>query len=185
MIFSPKLAMNSYMLEFDVPFYYYDTYYSHTMNSLSAPEPVSMRTVKQWKRQCETEIARRGLRFHDMGHGWTAEPLGLDSRQGWRGRERNFPRSFALLWRKSMGGANCMGAWRWNTNICFSNAQGRHKIAEYVADYAQNHQNVDFLHIWLADAHCKSLRMRILPTEARVGLVCDSSKRNRRGADCA
>ena len=43
-----------------------------------------MRTVKQWKRQCETEIARRGLRFHDMGHGWTAEPLGLDSRQGWR-----------------------------------------------------------------------------------------------------
>ena len=24
--FSPKLALNSYMLEFDVPFYYYDTY---------------------------------------------------------------------------------------------------------------------------------------------------------------
>ena len=46
-----------------------------------------MRTVKQWKRQCETEIARRGLRFHDMGHGWTAEPLGLDSRQGWRAAE--------------------------------------------------------------------------------------------------
>ena len=38
----------------------------------------------QWKRECEAEIATRGLQFHDMGHGWTAEPFGLCSVEGWR-----------------------------------------------------------------------------------------------------
>lgn len=114
-----------------------------------------MRTVKQWKRQCETEIARRGLRFHDMGHGWTAEPLGLDSRQGWRAAESaELPEELRPFVAEINGRRELYGGVALNTNICFSNAQGRHKIAEYVADYAQNHQNVDFLHIWLADAHC-------------------------------
>ena len=114
-----------------------------------------MRTVKQWKRQCETEIARRGLRFHDMGHGWTAEPLGLDSRQGWRAAESaELPEELRPFVAEINGRRELYGGVALSTNICFSNAQGRHKIAEYVADYAQNHQNVDFLHIWLADAHC-------------------------------
>lgn len=157
--FSPKLALNSYMLEFDVPFYYYDTYYSHALNSCRAPEPVSMRTVKQWKRQCETEIARRGLRFHDMGHGWTAEPLGLDSRQGWRAAESaELPEELRPFVAEINGRRELYGGVALNTNICFSNAEGRRRIAEYVAGYAQNHQNVSFLHIWLADAnrnHCE------------------------------
>ena len=32
---------------------------------------------------CEVEIKKRGLHFHDMGHGWTAEPFGLDSSGAW------------------------------------------------------------------------------------------------------
>lgn len=39
-----------------------------------------------------------------------------------------------------------------------SNAVARKKIADYLADYAKKHSNVDYLHVWLADFsnnHCE------------------------------
>ena len=39
-----------------------------------------------------------------------------------------------------------------------SNPKARKIMADYIADYAQKHRNVDFLHIWLADesnGHCE------------------------------
>ena len=42
------------------------------------PENVSDRQILQWKRQCESEIAKRGLQFHDIGHGWASKAFGFD-----------------------------------------------------------------------------------------------------------
>jgi len=42
--FSPKIGLNVYMLEFDVPKIYYDWYYDHKYNSRREPEPVSALT---------------------------------------------------------------------------------------------------------------------------------------------
>ena len=77
--FTPKIGMNTFMQEFDIPFGYYNSYYSHRSNTAWEPEPINNETILQWKRQCEAEIAKRGLQFHDMGHGWTAEPFGISS----------------------------------------------------------------------------------------------------------
>ena len=77
--FTPKIGMNIFMQEFDNPKAYYDNYYDHLFNDSREPEPVSEETVLQWKRQCEAEISKRGLQYHDMGHGWTAEPYGINS----------------------------------------------------------------------------------------------------------
>ena len=85
--FYAKQELNVYMIEFKIPFSYYNSYYNHRLNEMNrAPEPVSTMQVLQWKRQCEVEIAKRGLMFHDMGHGWTADPYGMDTadRRGWR-----------------------------------------------------------------------------------------------------
>ena len=74
--FTPKVGMNVFMMEFRIPTSYYRRYYRHVDNEMNrAPEPVSDMTILQWKRQCEAEISRRGLQFHDMGHGWGADPL--------------------------------------------------------------------------------------------------------------
>lgn len=159
--FAPKVGLNVYMLEFDIPYYYYNVWYSHTGSTTKQPEPVSKETVLQWKRMCETEIAKRGLQFHDMGHGWTSESFGFDSSGGWADRfkdeiipdrekqefiamkngERKFHMNIPL-----------------NTNFCMSNPKARKLFANYVSDYAQKQNNVDFLHIWLADSsnnHCE------------------------------
>ena len=154
-----KLEMNAYMIEFDVPYHYYDSYYSHKFNQKNRPpEPVSHDQVKQWKRVCEVEIAKRGLQFHDMGHGWTAEPYGLDSTNQWKPTTDPIPEEAREHLAMMNGVRELYGGVALNTNLCMSNPKTRTIMAQAVADYAETHQNVSFVHVWLADGtrnHCE------------------------------
>ena len=168
--FTPKIGMNVYMIEFDNPFTYYNDYYMHKCNTANRrAEPVSYDTVKQWKRQCECEIERRGLQFHDMGHGWTADPFGISSIEGWKKvPEESIPDNTRqyLAYRKGSNGVasrRFCGGVPLNTNICMSNPTARQKLVASVVKYAKAHTNVDYIHVWLADAcnnHCECDRCR-------------------------
>lgn len=156
----PKVGMNVFMIEFDNPKAYYDNYYNHVHNTANRePEPVSEDTVKQWKRQCEAEISKRGLQFHDMGHGWTAEPFGISSTNGW---QREFDNPIPPQSREMVAMINgkrelCDGI-ALNTQFCMSNEKARSIVVKYIVEYARMHQNVDYLHVWLADGphnHCE------------------------------
>ena len=157
--FAPKIGMNTYMLEFDVPMNYYNKYYNHTHNTFRRSMTLNNTTVLQWKRQCEAEIQKRGMHFHDMGHGWTAEPFGIDSSKGWvKEAPGSVPeekrRHIALL----NGEREYYHGIPLNTNVCMSNPETRRIMVNYIADYAEKQNNVDFLHIWLADGknnHCE------------------------------
>jgi len=179
--FTPKIGMNVYMLEFDNPKAYYDRYYNHKGNPDREPEPINPTIVKQWKRQCEAEIAKRGLQFHDMGHGWTAEPFGISSTDGWAASENaglpdNISRFVAVIdgERKLHDGVAL------NTQFCMSNPEARTIVAKYIVKYAQNHQNVDYLHVWLADAaynHCECDECRKkIPSDWYVMLLNEVDK---------
>lgn len=152
--FSPKIGLNSYMLEFDIPFLYYNKYYSHKGSVTREPEPVNNETILQWKRQCEVEIQKRGMHFHDMGHGWTAEPFGIDSKA-------ESPENIPDDMRDKLAMINGKRDFHLNplySNVCLSNPEVRATMASYIADYAETQNNVDFLHIWLADGtdnHCE------------------------------
>ena len=158
--FSPKVGLNVYMLEFDNPTVYYNRYYNHTANTQNRePEPVSADTVLQWKRACEAEIAKRGLQFHDMGHGWTAEAFGIDSKGGWSAQKGCYvpPESVQYL-AEVDGQRKVFGDIPLNTNFCMSNPQARRIVTESVCDYARKNSHVDYLHVWLADwqkNHCE------------------------------
>ena len=154
-----KLELNTYMLEFDVPYIYYDRFYSHPFNEENRqPEPVSQQQVLQWKRQCEAEIAKRGLQFHDMGHGWTAEPFGLSSAEGWKPAQQELTEEQRECLAMLGGVRELFGGVALNTNLCMSNPKVRTIMAEGIAQYAAKHKNVDYLHVWLADGsqnHCE------------------------------
>ena len=159
--FAPKVGMNVFMLEFRIPTSYYNRYYDHLHNDDNRPpEHVTFNTILQWKRQCETEIAKRGLQFHDIGHGWTMDPFGIDSSL----RNNNGANDAALTENQRSfialvnGERKLIGDTPNYTNFCMSNPEAQRLFASYVADYAQNHANVDFLHVWLGDAlnaHCE------------------------------
>lgn len=157
--FYAKLELNTYMLEFDVPYIYYDRFYAHPFNEENRPpEPVSQQQVLQWKRQCEAEIAKRGLQFHDMGHGWTAEPFGLSSAEGWKPAQQELTEEQRECLAMLGGVRELFGGVALNTNLCMSNPKVRTTMARGIADYASGHRNVDYLHVWLADGsnnHCE------------------------------
>ena len=158
--FTPKIGMNVYMLEFRVPTPYYKSYYNHIYNTENRnPEPLSDRQVLQWKRQCEAEIAKRGLQFHDIGHGFTIDPFGIDSANAWsKVDESVVPEESRDFLAMLNGERKLYRGQPINTNFCMSNPKARKKVADYVASYAEGHSNIDYLHVWLADAynnHCE------------------------------
>ena len=157
--FTPKVGMNIFMIEFDIPKIYYDRYYNHPFNSeYREPEPVNADMVLQWKRQCEAELSKRGLEFHDMGHGWTAEPFGIDTTDGWVAGDGKIPPESKDFVAMMEGERKLYLNTGLDTNFCMSNPAARKKVVDSVCDYAEKSTNVDYLHVWLADGsnnHCE------------------------------
>ena len=160
--FIPKVGMNVFMLEFRIPKGYYHAYYNHSNNSENRnPEPVSLNQILQWKRQCEAEISKRGLQFHDIGHGWTMDPFGIDS--SWRSTDPVDHNEELSEWQKSFialrdGKRQLLRNTPNWTNFCMSKPEGQRLFAKYVADYAEKHSNADYFHVWLGDMannHCE------------------------------
>ena len=179
--FVAKVGMNVFMLEFFTPMSYYRSYYTHVQNTMNrAPEPVSQKQVLQWKRQCEAEISKRGLMFHDIGHGWTTQPFGIDadlrsiSADEINARLSDEQKQFLALCALT-GGKRAV--WRFGTctQFCMSSPKARRIVAEYVADYALSHSNSDYLHVWLADDrnnHCECDEcQKKIPTDWYVMLL--------------
>jgi len=149
-------------MEFFIPAVYYRRYYSHAKNEKNrTPESVSDMQILQWKRQCEAEISKRGLMFHDIGHGWTMQPFGIDTSLGPATADTNdatVPAESRKYLALLNGERKLFEGYPNHTQFCMSNPEAREKIADYIADYAQKSTNSDYIHVWLADGrrnHCE------------------------------
>ena len=158
----PKVGLNLFVSQFFLPSFFFDRYYSKLYNDISATYPkekVTNDNVLQWKTAAETEIAKRSLQYHDTGHGWTAEPFGFDTSTAWcpidtEGITEESQKYFALY----KGERKLYNRTPLATQFCMSNATARKIVVDYIADYAENHPYVDYLHITLGDAmnnHCE------------------------------
>lgn len=153
--FAPKLGMNVFMLEFRIPTAYYSIYYNHLHNEKNRPpEPVTKEQVLQWKRMCESEISKRGLQFHDIGHGWSVDPFGIDS--SLRSSDGDNDARLTDEQREQLalvgGRRGLIKNTPSYTQFCMGSKKARDIVSEYVADYAEMHSNTDFLHVWLGDS---------------------------------
>ncbi|MBQ9974588.1 MAG: DUF4838 domain-containing protein [Oscillospiraceae bacterium] len=158
--FTPKVGMNCYMIEFDIPQIYYEWFYNHKYNEANRdPEPVSEETVLQWKRACEVELAKRGILMHDMGHGWNAEPFGISSSGGWNKDDENPVPPESVQYLAMLNGVRGLkDGVALNTQFCMSNPKARKIVVDYICNYAETATNVDLLMIDLADGqngHCE------------------------------
>ena len=157
--FLPKVGMNLFMMQFFLPTPFYRRYYDHLYSTTRSPEPVSNQTVLAWKTALETEIAKRGLQLHDVGHGWTAAPFGIDTSAGWDALDDSAvpeeTRQYLALFEGKRGlsrGSPLV------TQFCMSNPEARRRVVNAIADYAERHANVDYIHVWLGDGvrnHCE------------------------------
>ena len=157
--FAPKVGMNVFMLEFRIPTSYYKRHYDHMYNEkVREPEPITFDTVLQYKRHTEVEIAKRGLQFHDIGHGWSADPFGIDSSVR---RDNNAPtrNDDALTPEQRQYLALCNGERKLffdtpnYTQFCMSNREARKKVVDYAVDYAKKTSHAHYIHFWLGDGN--------------------------------
>ena len=170
--FLAKLGINTAMIEFknpDVHEYFFD--YD---NPSATPEHLGNDFALQVKRRCEVDAAKRGMHFHDIGHGWLTEALGFDNtlpRCDKPGRPGYNPNGNESLYTKEQ--IDCLALRNGErkfvfgrpifTQICMSNEKIRKKVVDFIADYSKTHSNVDYLHVWLADLpnnHCECDKCR-------------------------
>ena len=156
--FTPKVGMNVFMMEFRIPSGYYNFFYNHTNNEANyRPEPVTPEQVLQWKRQCEAEISKRGLQFHDIGHGWIADSFGIDSSCSFY-EDSEIPDESRQYLALIEGKRELFDNKPTFTEFCMSNETARRKVVDHITEYAELHDNPDYIHVWLADRrnnHCE------------------------------
>ena len=166
--FYPKLEMNTFMVEWFVPNGYYNRWYTHQHNTENLiPEPQEDPQILRWRRQCEVEISKRGLLLFAIGHGWTCKALELPTNNSVNNDFSDLTfteeqlQAFAMIngERKMFRKAPLF------TQICMSRADLRSKIADAIVDYADNHRNMTYLRVSLADGgknHCECENCRKL-----------------------
>ena len=148
----PKLGYNAFFLQFKTPYVFLNRWYSHLNNPLLPPESFTPEDAEAVMAEAETEMRRRGLMLHKVGHGWTGEVLGYPSLSWDRDPSplSEDRRPFAAM----LGGVRELYTGvPTNTNLCLSNPDAIDRFAGLVVRYAKNNPGTDYLHIWLADEY--------------------------------
>lgn len=154
----PKNALNGFYVQFKTPHHYFDQWYSHRKNEKNyTPYHLETPDIKGILNEVVDIITERSLIYHNVGHGWTCEPFGIDI-LGW-GEENKPPSDEVRRHLALIGGKRDF--WNGvaiNTNLCYSSAEVRDILADDVVKYAKAHPEVNYLHVWLADDsnnHCE------------------------------
>ncbi len=153
--FLPKAGMNLFQMQFFLPAVFYRRRYGRdykNKDAFFAPEWATDENVLQWKTECEAELALRSVEIHDVGHAWTTAPFGIDTTNAWAPiPDERVPKE-ALPHLALVNGKREL---RKNSPLfsqfCMSSPAARKIFVDYVAQYAENHPYVDFLHVWLGD----------------------------------
>lgn len=157
--FLPKVGMNTFCMQFFVPTPFFKNYYDHYNSKIRAAESVTSDNILQWKRAAEAEMAKRGIQFNDVGHGWSAAPFGIDCSSAWDSIDESIVPKDSFKYLAEVGGRRGLYKSRvLTTQFCMSNEVAQNKIVSYVVDYARAHLNLDYLLFSLADNynnHCE------------------------------
>jgi len=120
--FLPKLGMNGYFVQFNVPHNFFNRWYEHQSNPTIPGETLSIEDVEHMWTHLEEEIFKRDLMYHAMGHGWTSIPFGIEG--DWDSYSEEIAPEIKQYFAEVNGKREL-----WNrpkdTNLCFSNPQVR------------------------------------------------------------
>lgn len=147
---APKVGLSGYFTQFREGHTFFDRWYGRRYNPLKPPESCTVDQARAYTRAIEDELAKRGMVYHAVGHGWTCEAYGIAGLgwdpvvQDWSGEVLD---ALALV-----NGKRAM----WHdipliTSLCFSQPEVRRRVVACVVDYLVDHRNIHALHFWLDD----------------------------------
>lgn len=153
----PKVGLNSYFTQFFEAFTFFERWYGHRGNPLLPAAPFTIEQARDFKARLAGELVRRGLVFHDVGHGWTCEPLGIPG-LGWEYAPPEVPPGAGRYLAEVGGKRELWEGIPVNTQLCYSNPEVQELLVGSIADYAAARPEVDVIHFWLGDGvnnHCE------------------------------
>ena len=145
----PKAGLNSYFIQFRNGYEFFERWYTHPNNPLLPAQPFGWDRAQEINDRIVSELKKRGMVVHAVGHGWTCECLGISS-TGWQKRTE-VPASLRPYLAQVGGERKFFKDVPLNTNLCYSRADVREKLVSEVVRYAKEHPEIDVLHFWLAD----------------------------------
>lgn len=145
----PKVGFNSFFVQFQEPVTFLERWYRHENNPFLEAEEFNEDVVIKHSLRINAALRQRGLIHHRVGHGWTCETAGYPS-GGWKQWEDH--RQSPLLAMVN-GQRKLYYGIPLNTNLCYSSPDVVEVFSDKVVSYAALHQDVDYLHVWLADDH--------------------------------
>lgn len=146
----PKAGYNSFFLQFKSPYAFLKRWYHHENNPLRQREDYAPPDAERDMAVFESEIKKRGLLLHRVGHGWTGEVLGYEA-LSWDVDPRPLPEEKWPLAAETNGRRELWMGVPANTNLCFANPRASDALASLVVNYARQNPTADYLHVWLAD----------------------------------
>lgn len=129
----PKVGMNEYMVQFFLPATFFENWYNHRENPMAECEgKMTMELLNGLVRKLEAEIAKRSIRYHKIGHGWTCRAFGMDG-TGWHlDREHVIPEETKPLLAQLNGVRGLNHNSPLDTQLCYSKPEVRSRIADTV-----------------------------------------------------
>lgn len=181
-----KMGFNTYFLQFVIPYTFFNRWYSHQWNPTKEGRKISREEVIEMRERMITEIKKRGLSYHAVGHGWTCIPFHLPGDGGWVQISEEPTDEVRELLAELDGERKFWNGVPMNTELCYSNPKARKKMVDCCADFAKEHPEANVLHLWLSDGHrnhceCENCRKK-LPADWYVILLneldAELTKRN-------
>ena len=175
----PKVGYNSFFLQFKYPHEFMRRWYSHVNNETLGGENWTLEKSIAADKIFDEAMKDRGILQHRVGHGWTGEVLGSNE-MGWGLGEEIAPELMEMV--ASIGGKKELVMGRPTfTNLCYTRQDSIDRFAAKVLDYARTHQDVDYVHVWLADlpnhvCECENCRKSIL-TDQYIVLLNEIDRR--------
>lgn len=170
----PKIGMNSYFIQFREAYTFFERWYNHTYNPQKQGEKFTIDQARVFTKAIASEIAKRGLIYHGVGHGWTCEPLGIPG-VSWEAVEGDYGPEITKYFARVKGERKMVDGIPLNLNLCYSNPEVQEMLVQSVLEYLKANKNVDVLHFWLADGfnnqcECENCRKNI-PSDFYVQIL--------------
>jgi hypothetical protein len=146
-----KKRMNTLFLQFFSSRYFYNHWYARDYNPDYADHEVSDVEAIAKDTEVVSALKKRGMVYHQVGHGWTATTVGLP-RSGWVTTEEP-PLPGRERWLAEVNGKReLFHKIPINTELCYSHSPAFEALVETIVRYVESHPELDIVHVWLSDA---------------------------------
>lgn len=155
----PKVGLNMFMIEGLVPYFYMHKWYAHVSNlRLGGKGQITDYAFLEGEiAKLEKDMVKLGLQFHNIGHGWMFEPLGVHMGPP-QYEAAALKEEDKIHLAEVKGVRDRFGNDTFYTNFCYGNPETRKILVSFWVDYLKKKPYVEFPHVWLADAinnHCE------------------------------